>query len=214
MKVKGSPDLLRQVYRSLDDPDFFYGMQEEVSLGSVMRQLNHEGNDFKNLSFQSALFDAFIKSSDNNHQFEILGALISANMNGIAHAVQAHLPKDKGQHVDSWVGASLTALNLHQWDLPLSSTASDPSSLLFEVFRAANTSLNFLEVSTRLDQALLGLVKNIAQQNAIGSTLRPSMSALAMLTESKDILSARTADELSAHWLKLARREEWQETEK
>lgn len=213
-RARESPDLLRQIYQSLDDPDFFYGMQEEASLSSVMRQLDHEGNDFKKLSFQSAMFDSVIKAPDTNDQSGLLEALVSANMNGVARAVQAHLPLDVGQPANSGISASLTALNLHQWDLPVSSTISDPPSLLFQVFRAANTSLNFMEVSTRLDQALLSLVKNIAQERPIGNTLRQSMSALAALTETKAVLSSRSADSLSTHLLALVKREEWQETEK
>jgi serine-protein kinase ATM len=212
-KVRESPDLLRQIYQSLDDPDFFYGRQEDASLSSVMRKLSHERNSFKNLSFQSAAFDSGIKASDSADHSELFGALVSANMNGVARAVQAQLIPAIGRHSDSSSGASFTALNLHQWDLPLSSAVSDPSSLLFQVFCAANTSINFAEVPKRLDAALLTLVENITQQRAVGTVLRHSMSALAALTETKEALSLRSSEELAVYWLKLSDREEWQETE-
>ncbi len=213
-KVTVSPDLIRQIYQNLDDPDFFYGMQEEASLNSVMRKLSHEGDNTKNLSFQSAVFDSGIKASDINEHSGLLQALVSANMNGIARAVQAQLTPELGQRSDSSVSASLTALNLHQWDLPVPVTASDPSSLLFQFFRAANSSLNFAEVPKRLDSALLTLVKSIAYERVVGSALHHSMSALAALAETKEALSSRSSDELATYWLKLAKREEWQETEK
>jgi serine-protein kinase ATM len=212
-KVIESPDLLRQIYQNLDDPDFFYGMEEVASLSSVMRKLGHEGENFKNLSFQSAVFDSGIKSDIDEHS-GLLEALVSANMNGVARAVQAQLAPEVGQRSDTRVGPSLTALNLHQWDLPISSTASDPSSLLFQVFQAANISMDISEVLKRLAAASLTLVKSISQEHIVGNDLRYSMSALAALTELKEALSSRSSAELAAYWLKLEQREKWQEFEK
>jgi serine-protein kinase ATM len=212
-KVKESPDLLRQIYQNLDDPDFFYGMEEEASLYSVMRKLSHEGESFKNLSFQSAVFDSGIKSGIGDHG-GLLEALVSANMNGVARAVQAQLAPDVGQRSDSRVSPSLTALNLHQWDLSIPSTASDPPSLLFQVFQAANISLDIAQVLKRLAAALLTLVKSITQEHIVGNDLRYSMSGLAALTELKEALSSRSSAELTAYWLKLEEREVWQEFEK
>jgi serine-protein kinase ATM len=212
-KVIESPDLLRQIYQNLDDPDFFYGMEEEASLSSVMRKLSHEGENFKNLSFQSAVFDSGIKSNIDDHS-GLLEALVSANMNGVARAVQAQLAPDVGQRSDPRVGPSLTALNLHQWDLPISSTASDPSSLLFQVFQTANISLDISEIVKRLATALPTLIKSITQEHIVGNDLRYSMSALAALTEIKEALSSRSSAELAAYWLKLEQREKWLEFEK
>ena len=213
-KERESPDLMRQIYQHLDDPDFFYGMQEDASLDSVMRKLSHEGDTFKNLSFQSAVFDSGIKTSKVDDQSGLLKALALANMNGVARAVQVQLTSDLGQCNESHVNASLNALNLHQWDLPVSLTLPGPSSLLFQVFRAANTSLSFVEISKRLDGALLTLAKSIAHEHTVGNDLRHSMSALAALTETKEALSSRSSEELAAYWQKVKMREEWQQTEK
>lgn len=213
-KAKESPDLMRQIYQNLDDPDFFYGMQEEASLSSIIRKLSHEGDEVKNLSFQSALFDSDIKVHNNDDHSGLLRALVSANMNGVARAVQTQLTPDVGQRSVSLQNVSKTALNLHQWELPASSTASDPSTVLFQVLRTANISLNFTEIPRRLDGALLTLGRSIAQEHNIGNDLRQSMSALAVLTEIKEALCLRGSDELAAYWQKLEKREEWHETEK
>lgn len=214
VRGKESAELMRQIYQGLDDPDFFYGIQEEASLTSVMRKVNHEGDKFKSLSFQSALLDSGIRTSDIDDQFGLLKALVSANMNGVAAAVQAQWKPETEQRKESSVSASLTALNLHQWNLPVSVTASDPPSLLFQVFRAANTAHDFAEVSGRLEGSLSTLVKSITQERAVGSVLRHSMSALAALTETREALSSRSSEELAAFWLKLVERAEWQETAK
>lgn len=213
-KVKESPDLMRKIYQSLDDPDFFYGMQEEASLSSVMRKLSHERDNFKNLSFQSAAFDSGVKLSDFDESSGLLGALASANMNGVVRAVQVQLIREIGGSKELTDSASLTALNLHQWDIPVSSTACDPSSFLFQIFRAANTSHSFAEIAKRLDRALQFLVNSVSSENATGDSLRHSMAALAALTETREGLSSRSSEELATHWLKLADREEWQATEK
>jgi serine-protein kinase ATM len=213
-KTKESPDLMRQIYQSLDDPDFFYGMQEDATLSSVMRKLSHEGDNFKNLSFQSAAFDSSVKTSDVDGSSGILRALISANMDGVARAVQAQLTPDIQKGGDTSVHASSTALNLHDWDLPVSPTASDSPSLLFQVLRAVNTLLDFAEVPKKLDGALLTLAKSVTKDHAIRDDLHRSMSTLAALTEMKEALCTRGPEELAAHWQKLANRGQWQETEK
>lgn len=213
-KVRESTDLMREIYQNLDDPDFFYGMQEETSMSSIMRKLSHEGDSVKNLSFQSAEFDYSIKASEIDDHAGLLKALVSANMLGVARAVQAQMTPEIGQRSDASAGSSLTALNLHQWDLPVSSNVSDPSSLLFQVFCAANTSFNFAEIPKSLDGALLTLVKSIAHERSVGNDLRHSISALAALTEIKEAISVRSSEELAAYWQKLVRREDWQETEK
>jgi serine-protein kinase ATM len=213
-KVKTAPDLMHQIYQSLDDPDFVYGMQEKASVSSVMRKLGHEGDTVKYLSFQSAVFDANIKASDIDDRSELFGALVSANMNGVAHVVRAHLTSEIAQRSDYGSNASLTALNLHQWDLPIPDTPSDPSTLLFQVIRTANSSPDYSEVQKRLKGALFGLAKRVVHESNTGYALRGLMTTLATLAEAKEVLSSRSPDELAACWLKLTKREKWQETAK
>jgi serine-protein kinase ATM len=213
-KPTDSSDLQRRIYRNLDDPDFFYGLQEEASLDSVMQRFSHEGNDFENLSFRSAIFDSGIKTSHLQDPKVVFDALVSANMNGIACAVNSQARPENGHPRSTGLHASLTALNLHQWDLPVIPTESDPSTFLFEAFRVANTSLSFANVSKSVDRGLLWLVRSVVKERKIGSALRRSMSALAALTEVKEGLGSRSSDDLKAQLLKFEKREQWQETEK
>lgn len=210
---EGSLDILRQIYQSLDDPDFFYGVKEAASLESVMSKLRHEGDKTKNLSVQSAAFDSHMKSSRVDDHSEFVEALVAANMNGAARAVNAHQTPEIGQRRDASNSASLTALNLHQWNISIPSSTSDPSSLLFHVFRHTNISANLAEVSKGIDNALLILTKSIVNEGGNRNALRQSIATLAALTETKEAISSRGFDELEACWSRLERRERWQETE-
>ena len=209
-----SGTLLRSIYQGLDDPDFWYGMQNEASLASVIDQLAHEDDNYKSLSFYSALSDSAIKCSEDVDHANLLRALSAANLDSIARAVQAR----DGQRpcFSNAAGNShfRTALNLHQWDLPTTSFVLDPGFQLYRVFHVANTLSNVRQILETLDNALLQVIKPIVGGDVIGNELRHAISTLATLTETREGLCCRGMEESERHLLRLQSREPWQKVEK
>ena len=214
-KIDDPGTLVQSIYQKLDDPDFFYGVQEKASVASVLRRLDHEGAGLQKLSFQSAMYDSSLKCSVEENETPdasgVMSALSAANLDGLARIVQLNQKlKDDKAATDSVLSIGL---NLHQWDLPgLPSLASGTKSA-FMAFRELNMSRTPSKVLSILDQGLLDCMNQIAKAKMLDSRVHQAMSTLTILTEIKETLACSSMADLNDQWHTMTIRTRWMKYE-
>ena len=202
--------LMQTIYHNIDDPDFFYGVQEQVSVDSIIRKMDREGGGFQKLSFQSALYDSSLKCASNGepgkHVSGLLSVLSAANHDGIARAVQLHhAPKKEGEIPET---ALSIALNLHQWDVPTAAVADAEMAAFINVFRELSAG-RLTVIDSLLGNGLLACVDKITSRTDTVSSAQQSLGMLAALAEVKDLLSSRNLEDVNDQWQTMAQRNRW-----
>ena len=210
--------LMQSVFESLDDPDFFYGAQEQVSMDSVLKKLGHEGASLKNLSFQSAVLDSNLKcSGEDEEQPEtsgVLSALSAANLHGVARAVQINSNRIGDGSTSTSDSILSTALNLHQWDLPGAPSHAASVRTVLRTFHQLNVLQSKDTILQTLNEGLLANLDHISSSALLGAPLYSALSTLTILSEIKETLTLSNSAELDERWLTMEAREHWMDHER
>ena len=211
-KYSPPPDLLHDVFKEIDDPDFFYGLQEKPSLESVMERLDYEGGGIKDLLFRSAQYDSEIQLSANANAHGVLQALNSTNLEGLASAMSS-CPSDMEESPAAFDSMLQSATSLQQWDIPVPPISRSPSAVMFKVFQNLNSAGTLCEVFSSLDASFLAMLDLLANTDKSAHSLRAGMRTLGCLTEISDILSSTSSEQVHGEWQKVTMRKTLLQTE-
>jgi ataxia telangiectasia mutated family protein len=209
-KFPGSLDLLHVIFKNIDDPDLFYGVEQDVSLKAVMGKLEHEGFGFKNLSFQSANYDADMKlarATEDTNAFGIIKALNTTNLQGIASTMCSALGGNRGS-AEAFESMLSTALDLQQWDIPVPATSSATGNI-FRALQSLTTLDDKIHLDGRIDECFLAVLDQLSEENQSLSSLRSSMTALGVLTEVDEVLSSQSFQQVQEGWERIIGRVSW-----
>ncbi|KAJ5690143.1 hypothetical protein N7462_004535 [Penicillium macrosclerotiorum] len=204
--------LLHDVFKNIDDPDLFYGIQQSSSLSTVMERLEYESSGLKNLLFQSAQYDSEVQMSDNANPYGVLRALNATNLQGIANTmlVASSNIKSLPASFDSMLQA---ATSLQQWDVPVSPSDSSPSAIIFRTFQSLNNSSSLSEFTTCLEDCLLTTANTLVESGQSAIQLRSTMRALGIMSEICDVIQASSSQALEEKWQTILDRSSWLKTE-
>ncbi|KAL3460378.1 hypothetical protein BJX64DRAFT_290369 [Aspergillus heterothallicus] len=211
VKYEAPPGLLHDIFKDIDDPDFFYGIQQTSSLESVMEILEHESSGFKNLLFQSAQYDSQVQMTGSANTYGILKALNATNLQGIANSMLGALRSSSETSVP--IGSMLqTATNLRQWEIPISPLNKSPSATLFRAFQSLNTSSTLLDISASIEDSFTSSLALLNSDRRSAMTLRSAMRILGVLTEFEDVLMSTSTEDINKQWQNIAARSSWLQT--
>jgi ataxia telangiectasia mutated family protein len=212
-KYEPPVELLHDIFKNIDDPDLFYGIQHSSSLPTVMERLEYESSGLKNLLFQSAQYDSEVQMSDNANPFGVLRALNATNLQGIANTMLS--ASGSANNMPASFGSMLqAATSLQQWDIPVSSLDVSPSATVFRALQSLNTSASLSEVILSLDNCLLTTLKTLSESGQSTIELRNTMRALGIMTEISDVLQASSTQEMKDEWERIMDRSSWLKTER
>ncbi|KAJ5678082.1 uncharacterized protein N7477_003715 [Penicillium maclennaniae] len=205
-------ELLHDIFKNIDDPDLFYGIQQSSSLITVMERLEYESSGFKNLLFQSAQYDSEVQLYERANPYEVLKALNSTNLRGIANTMRsaAGISGETPLSFDSTLQA---ATSLQQWEVPVSPSSSSPSATVFRVFQSLASSSSLSEVNHCIDECLLSTLNSVVETGQSAIKLRTSMRALGIMTEIRDILDSSSPEAMQEAWETITARSSWLKTE-
>ncbi|KAJ5098574.1 hypothetical protein N7532_005575 [Penicillium argentinense] len=204
--------LVHSVFKNIDDPDLFYGIQQSSSLQTVMERLEYEGSGFKNLLFQSAQYDSEIQLLDNGNPFGVLKALNATNLQGISNTMLTASGTSKDTQIPS--DSSLkAAMSLQQWDIPVSPLDSSPQATIFRAFQSLHTSSSLSEVVNCIDNCILTTLDGAIENGRSELQLRTAMRAMGILAEMGDVIQSPSPEDMQREWDKIIDRSSWLKTE-
>jgi len=110
--------LLLSIFKGVEEPDSFYGIEQPASLGSVLDRLDYEGDGYKSLMFRSAQTDTELRRNRGLGPLDGSGIVRSLSMLDLNSLTLALLSSGLG---GTGSNAMLfdAARKLQQWDMPL-----------------------------------------------------------------------------------------------
>ncbi|KIW59901.1 hypothetical protein, variant [Exophiala xenobiotica] len=203
-------EVVSKIYENVDDPDFFYGKQEDFDLAAVIGKMSHEGASQKSLSFHSAMLDSQIKLHSQGQSLAVVAqmtasTLSAANMQGISEAVR--------QHYDT---VSSIALGQNEsgvrpgefWDVQPAEDRMISSKSMSFFLRDLHITSNKESVILEMDRALLSHVDDIKSHGSDKSRTSNVLSQLAAFAEVKQILKSKRPEELEVVWAAIEARDD------
>ena len=197
-------ELLPKILQKLDDPDFFYGFQAQPTISSLADKFAHEGTNYKSVSFQSALLDSSIKTTQSEYddvsvyRDATVSALRAASLDGLAKAVRAW--SSSPQSLDTLLGAPAPLTNLQDWDVVEDSKQRLGNHSLADMFTKLASASNTDSVVALLDRTVSGIL-----EQSLGGEGRPHSSSgglsavikLAVISETREMYTVGSYKALS-----------------
>ncbi|KZF26714.1 putative phosphotidylinositol kinase Tel1 [Xylona heveae TC161] len=187
-------DMLTQIFRSIDEPDSFYGIQRESSLRSIMDRAEYERDGGKSLSFRAAHCDSNMRLSRGLQSSDTWGtirALSSLNMNGLSYALLG-APGIVNTGSEATAHMLSMARKLEQWDIAVPTTQKSEAGLTFRAFQCIDTALDHSAISQCIDSSFLSVMKELTSRDQTVSSLRSWLRTLGVLTEMDEVISAKS----------------------
>ncbi|KAI9703132.1 MAG: Serine/threonine-protein kinase tel1 [Candelina mexicana] len=207
-------DLLISIFRSIEEPDSFYGVQHQSSLRSIMDRLEYERDGFKSLFFRGAHFDCHMRLLDTPTAREssaIVNALNTLNLSGISHSL-LNSSQFSGTSGGSAESLLQTARKLEQWDIQTPRVHPTEASTIFRAFQSLNTFSEHKTISQALDCNILEMMTEVQRGGRTGLTLHSSLRTLAVLTEIDELTSSTGVDCFYEAWSRMQSRQRWMHT--
>lgn len=200
-----------RIYKNLDEPDSFYGVEQGSNLLSVLDRLEYEGDGIKSLLFRGARLDSQMRRHDTFEPSDSRGtvkSLIMLNMNSVTHSL---LSNDRFRDMgDDSVDSTLhTARKLGQWDIRAPETNYTESSTLFKAFQGLHFAKSKTEAQENFERQLLATMSFLSGQDDTSVPVKLRLRTLGALTEADEVLRAERSEHLLDTWDRMKSREKW-----
>lgn len=196
-------DMLLEIYKRIDDPDSFYGVEQPPSLTSVMNKLDHEGDGLKALMLHSARLDASLRNAQTDDESDSLGMVKALGVLNIQSLTNMLLTQRNGQSSDPRLSSTLleSARKLDQWDISSITAHQSSAGSLFRTLQSVRTATSIAPLQDQLHSASEQVLRDLRHRHS-SSTLTPSsLRSLAVLSEISDLTNVRGNSELYSMWL-------------
>jgi ataxia telangiectasia mutated family protein len=199
------------IYKNLDEPDSFYGIDRGANLSSVLDRLDYEGDGVKSLLFRGARLDSQMRRQNEFDALDSRGtvkSLIMLNMNSVTHSLlSSEQFRDIGEDV---VDSTLhTARKLGQWEIKAPEVNHSESSTLFKAFQGLHYAKSAAEAQEGFDRQLLATVGFLSGRNSSSVPIKVRLRTLAALTEADEVIRAERSEHLLDTWDRMKTRERW-----
>ncbi|KAI8932149.1 hypothetical protein NX059_011032 [Plenodomus lindquistii] len=204
-------ELQLSIYKNLDEPDSFYGIDRGSSLLTVLDRLDYEGDGVKSLLFRGARLDSQMRRNNEFQTVDSRGmvkSLIMLNMNSVTHSLlPTHQFRDMGDDV---VESTLhTARKLGQWDIKAPETKHTEAGTLFKAFQGLHFAKSATEAKDNFDRQLQATMSFLAGKNRSSVPPKVRLRTLAALTEASEVVRAERSEHLLDTWDHMKAREKW-----
>ncbi|KAJ4338616.1 Serine/threonine-protein kinase tel1 [Ascochyta clinopodiicola] len=204
-------DLQLAIYKNLDEPDSFYGIDRGSNLSAVLDRLDYEEDGVKSLIFRSARLDSQMRRHNELEPADTRGtvrSLIMLNMNSVTHSL---LLNDQFRHIGEDIVESTlhTARKLGQWDIKAPETNHTESATLFKAFQGLHFAKTPEQAQDNFDQQMLATLNFLTGRNSSSVPTKIRLRTLAALTEADEVLRADNPEYLLDVWDRMKAREKW-----
>ena len=204
-------DLQLSIYKNLDEPDSFYGVDRGSSLSAVLDRLDYEGDGVKTLLFRGARLDSQMRRQNEFEPTDTRGtvkSLITLNMNSITHSLLSNDQfRDVGE--DAVESTLHTARKLGQWDIKAPAMNHTEPSVLFKAFQGLHVAKSVDEAKENFNRQLLATMGFLTGRSTSSVPTNIRLRTLAALTEADEVVRANHPDHLLDIWERMRSREAW-----
>jgi len=203
--------LLLTIFENIDDPDMYYGVQQNASLSTILARFEYEKDGPKSLAFRGAQYDSHIRRRDPESAQDVqslVKALDVLSLSGLSHSLL------QAQQTIGMTPASLesmfrTARKLEQWDIPVPNTSSSNSITIYKAFQAVNNGLDHSTILQAIDEGLEYTMSTLVREDLGARALHDSLQTLATLAEMDEVLSSRGSQQFEEILSRFQNRSDW-----
>jgi ataxia telangiectasia mutated family protein len=210
-ELEDSSEILLEIFENIDDPDAYYGLNQDASLSTVLSRLEYENDGSKSLAFRGAQYDSHLRSRNSASRQDgqaLIKALSSLGLSGLSNSLlQAQQSLDGSS--DSLDGTFTTARRLEMWNLPAPASSDNWAVTVYKAYQSMHQALDVDGVRNAIHDGLRSTVRHLASRSLNTSTLRHQLGALAALTELDDILNVTDQSELQSALGQFEKRSKW-----
>ncbi|KAK4539973.1 hypothetical protein LTR36_009943 [Oleoguttula mirabilis] len=207
--VQVPDDLLISIFKQIDEPDSFYGVQQSASLDSVLERLDYEGNGLKSLMFRSAQMDSAMRLARGTNPSDSRGMMHSLSvlsLHSLEYALQSSPLADAAGNTDEMLD---TARKLQQWDLASPDERTGGRAATFAALQELSRTSDICSMAGKLRTLLLGHARVELRDGSGASPSAPWCSVLATLTEIGETLNSASDKLLQTCWRGMQSRGAW-----
>jgi ataxia telangiectasia mutated family protein len=202
------------IYKNLDEPDSFYGVDQGSTLSSAIDRFDYEGDGLSSMLFRGARFGSQMRRSnalDATDSRGFLNSLIKLNMDSVANAL---LSTDQLRDIgDEAVDYTLhTARKLGKWDVKAPELNHSESSSLYKAFQGLHYATGEANAQHAIDNQLLATMEFLSGREDSTSLTKVRLRTLAALTEADELVRCGHPDQLLDSWDRMKGREKWMQT--
>lgn len=202
------------IYKNLDEPDSFYGVDQGSGLSSAIERFDYEGDGLKSMLFRGARFGSQMRRSnalDSADSRGFISSLIKLNMDSVANALlSTEQLRDTGDEAVDY--ALHTARKLGKWDIKAPELNHSESSTLFKAFQGLNYAASEAKAQESIDSQLLATMNFLSSRTDSPSLTKIRLRTLAALTEADELVRCGRPEQLLDAWDRMKGRERWMRT--
>ncbi|SPQ22818.1 0b0fe9a6-1bc3-4cf6-be12-8e6de58198de [Thermothielavioides terrestris] len=210
-EIEDSSEILLDIFENIDDPDAYYGLNQDASLSTVLSRLEYENDGAKSLAFRGAQYDSHLRSRDAASRQDgqaLVKALSSLGLAGLSNSLlQAQQSLDGSS--DSLDGTFTTARRLEMWNLPAPSSTDNWAVTVYKAYQGIHQAPDVDAVRRVIHDGLRSTVQHLTSRSLNTSTLRHQLGALAVLAELDDVLNVTDQSELQHTLQTFEQRSKW-----
>lgn len=204
-----SNELLLSIFKQVDEPDSFYGVQRSSTLNSVLERLDYEGDGLKSLMFRSAQMDSQMQWDSASTSIDGAGIIHSLSTLGLSSVTFAILSGRLGQPASS--GQMLSAAKkLQQWDVAVPDTGANTTRVAsLRALQEISRTPQLASLQNSLERSLVPTLLTHELRQTSRSHSKAFFSTLASLTEFTEVLRISGEDQARPLWEKMVSRQDW-----
>ena len=209
--TEDSNEILLDIFENIDDPDAYYGLNQDASLSSVVARLKYENDGNKSLAFRGAQYDSHLRSRDPASREDgqaLIKALSSLGLAGLSNSLLQTQQSLDGSS-DSLDGTFTTARRLEMWNLPAPPTNDNWAVTVYKAYQSMHQAPDIDAVRGAIHDGLRSTVRHLTSRSLNTSTLRHQLGALAVLAELDDVLNVADQSELQHALETFEKRSKW-----
>ncbi|KAK4151510.1 hypothetical protein C8A00DRAFT_17083 [Chaetomidium leptoderma] len=210
-EIEDSSEILLDIFENIDDPDAYYGLNQDASLSTVVSRLEYENDGSKSLAFRGAQYDSHLRSRDAGSRQDgqaLIKALSSLGLAGLSNSLLQTQQSLDGSS-DSLDGTFTTARRLEMWNLPAPSTNDNWAITVYKAYQSMHQAPDIDAVRGVIHDGLRSTVRHLTSHGLNTSTLRHQLGALAVLAELDDVLNVTDQSELQHALENFENRSKW-----
>ena len=201
-------DLLLSVFKAVEEPDSFYGVEQPASLDSVLDRLDYEADGFRSLMFRSAQTDTHLRHSHRLNPRDTVGMVHSLALLNLDSLTFALLSGGLGT-IDSSEDLLKSARRLQQWDIVPSEGVSHVVSSSFVAFQELSRANEREAVEWKIQNVTVAHTRSMIAFARAHIPRHEWFSVLSSLVETREMLSSTNQNSIRSTWKKMQARQSW-----
>ncbi|KFY39903.1 hypothetical protein V494_03772 [Pseudogymnoascus sp. VKM F-4513 (FW-928)] len=217
VKPPDSKEILFSIFKNLDDPDIFYGLQRTATLETISARMEYEKDGLKTLMFRGAEYDIRMRKggqASTSGAQSLVGALSMLDLDGLSHSFLQSQQTAVVMNEPAIQNMFRTARKLEQWDLPIPDAYDGGSITIYRTFQALNNAVDRTSAHVAVDTGIRSAMSKLIQVQGDAASIHTSLQALSIFTEMDEVLSSSNSEQFEEMLQRFENRSKWMKTGK